>query len=136
MARYKVIKPRDHKYELLKKRMRIRKTADIIYIVLMLIGILICGINQFNNSIVGWGMIAMGTISVPIAIFHIYMDKKRWGILFWYDTPDFSSYYVSKEEREKNIAEAKFLRTFETVTLIIFSVGLPIFGVLKLLQII
>jgi len=135
MARYKAVKPKDHRYELAKKRERIRKTVDGVYILLMLIGILICGINQFNNVIVGWGMIVMGIVSIPATFFHIYIDKHKWVTLFWYDTPELKS-YISPKAREKDLSEVNFLHTFETVSLIIFSVGLPILGALKLLKLI
>ena len=135
MARYKAIKPKDHRYELAKKRERIRKSVDGVYILLILIGILICGINQFNNVIVGWGMIVMGIVSIPATLFHIYIDKHKWGALFWYDTPELKS-YISPKEREKDLSEVRFIRTFETVSLIIFSFGFPILGALKLLKLI
>ena len=134
MARYKTIKPNDYKYELLKKRDRIRITADAIYVSLMLLGILICGINQFNNAIVGWGMIAMGIISVPAAVFHIYIDKNKWGALFWYDTPELKSYYINSKQREKDLSELRFLRAIETVSLVAFSIVLPVLGLLSLLE--
>lgn len=133
MARYKAIKPKDHKYELAKKRERIRKTIDGVYISITLLCILICGFNQINNYIVGWGLIAMGVFSIPSALFHIYINK--WDVLFWYDTPELKQ-YISKKEREKDLSEIRFLGRFETALLVLFSIGLPILGVLKLLEII
>ena len=135
MARYKAIKPKDHKYELAKKRDRIRKTVDGIYMFLLFLGILTCGLNQFNNVIVGWGLILMGLISIPTTIFHIYTDKKGWQPLFWYDAPELRQ-YMSKETRKKDLSEIKFLRAFETIFLILFSIGFPIMGILKLFEIV
>ena len=135
LARYKAIKPKDHKYELAKKRERIRKTVDGIYVFLLLLSILISGLNQFNNVIVGWGLIFMGVISIPATIFHIYIDKKGWQPLFWYDTPELRQ-YTSKETREKDLSEIKFLSAFETIFLILFSIGFPIMGILKLFEIV
>ena len=133
MARYKAIRPRDKKYELAKKRERIRKTVDGTYVFLLLLSILICGLNQFNNVIVGWGLIFMGMISIPSAIFHVYIDKKGWQPLFWYDTPNLRQ-YTSKETREKDLSEIKILIAFETICLILFSIGLPIMRILKLFE--
>ena len=42
MARYKVIKFGDSCYKLNKKRNRIRKAVDAIYVAFLFIGILIC----------------------------------------------------------------------------------------------
>ena len=134
MARYKVARPIDHRYILAKKRERIRKCADAVYVVLLLAGILICGINQRNDVVVGWGLIAMGILSVPAAVFHIYVDKKEWKPLFWYDNPE-TRQYIDKKTREKDLSEYRLIRTFEIVFLILFSIGLPAFGVLRLLGI-
>ena len=133
MARHKKLKPIDHKYLRDKKRQNIRKTVDYIYLAIMLISILVCGLNQFNDTIVGWGLILMGVISAPVAVFHIYADVCGWETVFWYDDPDFSN-VVSSETKEKDRARDKVLRLIETVALILFSIGLPIEGVLKLLE--
>ena len=77
----------------------------------------------------------MGMISIPSAIFHVYIDKKGWQPLFWYDTHNLRQ-YTSKETREKDLSEIKILRAFETICLILFSIGLPIMGILKLFEII
>ena len=132
MARYKVIQPVDARYELAKKRERIRNTVDTVYVLLLLLGVIICGFNQHNNAIVGWGMIWMGVVSVPCAVFHIYADRKGWQPLFSYDAPELRQ-YVSKETREKDLSQIKFIRLLATIFLSLFSIGFPIMGIVKIL---
>ena len=132
MSRHKVVKPKDLKYEKLKKRERIRKTVDFSYLGIMLLFIVICGFNQGSDFVIGWMLIAMGVVSALCAAFHIYIDVNKWKPLFWYDSPEFRQYADSKM-RENDLEKDKFFRTIETVALIIFSIGLPIEGVLKLL---
>ena len=131
MARYKVIKFGDSRYKLNKKRDRIRKAVDAIYVAFLLIGILICGINQFNSLIVGWGMIIMGIFSLPVAIFHIYIDINGWKPLFWYDKPELEK-YVSRSTKEEDLSEHRVIRVIEKSFLILASVVLPILGILRL----
>ena len=131
MARYKVIKFGDSCYKLNKKRDRIRKAVDAIYLAFLFIGILICGINQFNSLIVGWGMIIMGIFSLPVAIFHIYIDINGWKPLFWYDKPEFEK-YVTRSTKEKDLSEHRVIRVIDKSFLILASVVLPILGILRL----
>ena len=131
MARYKVIKFGDSCYKLNKKRDRIRKAVDAIYIAFLFIGILICGINQFNSLIVGWGMIIMGIFSLPVAIFHIYIDINGWEPLLWYDKPEFKK-YVNRSTKEEDLSEHRVIRVIEKSFLILASVVLPILGILRL----
>lgn len=133
MARYKSIKPNleNPKFKLAQKKDRIRKTVDLVYVVLFLVCILICGLNQTNEQIVGWGLIIMGVFSIPVAVFHIYTDKKGWEPLFWYDAPEIRQ-YTDKKTREKDLEEYRFVRGIEAVFLVLFSLGLPIFGILRL----
>lgn len=117
------------------KRHRIRITVDAVYVAFMLLGILICGINQRDVMITGWIFIIMGVISVPAAAFHMYIDQNGWGCVFWYDDPEFGSHMFSKE-REKDLAKLRVLRGIETLFLILCSVGLPIAGILKMLGVV
>ena len=135
VARYKVITSKDHQYELLKKRKRIHHIVDAVYVLLMLIGIVICGLNQFNDLITGVGLILMGIISIPIAIFYVYMYKNKWRPPLWYDDPKYRQ-YVDKKTKEKDFSEIRFMIIFLTVFLVLFSLGLPIAGILRLLGII
>ena len=135
VARYKVITSKDHQYELRKKRKRIHHIVDAVYVLLMLIGIVICGLNQFNDLITGVGLILMGIISIPIAIFYVYMYKNKWRPPLWYDDPKYRQ-YVDKKTKEKDFSEIRFKIIFLTVFLFLFSVGLPIAGILRLLGII
>ncbi|MBR6650469.1 MAG: hypothetical protein IKL36_03570 [Clostridia bacterium] len=135
MSRYKVVKPKDHKQELKKKRNRILSAVEIIYVSLMLIALIIGGINQSNNTTVGIVLIIMGVISVPTAIFYIYIDIKGWEPPFWYDAPDISP-YVSKKQKDEDLSKFLFFKAFITIFLVLLSIGLPILGILKILQII
>ena len=135
MARYKVITQKDDQYKIFKKRERIHHIVDAVYVLLMVIGIVICGINQNNNLIVGWGFVLMGVISIPITVFYVHMIENGWRPLRLYDNPDYQR-YIDKKQEEKDLSEIKFLQIFVTVFLFLFSVGLPITGVLRLLEII
>lgn len=132
MARYKAIKPKDPQYELAKKRERIRKTVDGIYMFLMVLGVAVCGINQDNSVTCGWGLILMGVISIPVTAFHLWTDRKGWRPLLWYDDPD-RKQYIDQETKEKDLATIRFFANFELIFFGLFSVGLPTVGILKLL---
>ncbi len=135
MARHKVIKPEDRKYKLAKKKDRIRKTVDGIYVILLLSSILICGLNQFNHVFVGWGLLFMGILSIPNAIFHIHLYKKGHRYMRWYNAPE-NRKYISKETLEEYSSATNFMTVFEMVFLILFSIGFPILGIIKLFDII
>ncbi len=135
MSRYKVVKPKDRKYELKKKRDRIMSAVEIIYVFLIIIALIVCGINQTNNTTVGIVLIIMGAISVLTAIFYIYIDIKGWGPQFWYDDPDISP-YISKKQKREDLSKFLFFRAIITIFLVLFSIGLPTLGILKILQII
>ncbi|MBQ9744194.1 MAG: hypothetical protein IJW19_03625 [Clostridia bacterium] len=134
MARYKVVKPKDKKYELMKKRQRLRITVDIIYFVLLIIGVVICGTNQSDNIFIGWAFIVMGILSVPLTVFHIYIEIKGWRPLRWYNDPEYSRYAV-KEITDTDACEDRFLGVLEIILLFLFTVGITVGGIIKLLNI-
>ena len=136
MARYKVVKPIDPEKELKKKRTRIHRTVDAIYVAFMIIAIFIGGINQFNNLIVGSVMIVIGIGSIPAAIFHIYIIADNWEPVFWYERSETDMPKKFRDsEREKLLSEYHFLIAFETIACVLFSLIPPIFGILRLLGI-
>ncbi len=137
MSRYKAVKPQLENTEVkqMQKRERIRKAIEIIYVMLMIAGIFVCGINQHNALMVGWGMFIMGSISLPTAIFYIYIERKGWKPLFWYDCSE-GAQYISKQTKEKDLKECHLVRGIITIVLTLFSVGLPVFGILCLLALI
>ncbi|MBQ8393572.1 MAG: hypothetical protein IJX51_07370 [Clostridia bacterium] len=134
MARYKVVKPKDKKYELLKKRQRIRITVDIIYFILLITGVVICGINQSDSTFIGWAFIAMGILSIPLTVFHIYIEIKGWRPLRWYNDPEYRQYAV-KEITDNDACEDRFLGVFEIILLILFTIGITVGGIIKLLNV-
>ena len=133
MARHKKLKPIDHKHLLNIKRAKIHRTVDYVYLSLILTCILVCGLNQSNFAIVGAGLIIMGMISVPVAIFHVYTIIKGWKSIFWYDYPEVG-FPISREMREKYEKEDRIARWFVAVFLILFSIGFPIEGIVKLVE--
>ena len=136
MARYKVVKPIDHEKELKKKRERIHRTVDAIYVAFMITAIFIGGINQFNNLVVGVVMIVMGIGSIPAAIFHIYIIADDWEPLFWYERYEVDLSKKNRDsEKEKLLSEYHFLRALEAISCVLFSLVPPIFGILRLLGI-
>lgn len=122
MARYKAIKPEERKYKLTKKRHRICNTVYGIYAFLFFGCILIGGINQHNSLVVGWILIAMGIISIPVAIFSIYTTKKGWE-------PQLRSWATDNSNVEIET-------TITTFIFILCSIIPTVLGILKLLTII
>jgi hypothetical protein len=118
MARYKAITSKNRNRTTAQKRRRICALVDGIYVLLLIAGILIGGINQFNLIVVGCDLIVMGLISVPAAIFHIYITKNGWSR---------SALYTNNEP------EVKIATAIEIIFLTGCSVVLPILGVLRLL---
>ena len=118
MARYHAITSKDRKSTMDKKRRRICIIVDIIYILLLMSGIMIIGINQFNPLVVGCGLIILGFISIPVTIFRIYITKKGWSRSAIYTNDD---------------PEVKIGIAIEIIFLTGCSVVLPVLGVLRLL---
>ena len=77
--------------------------------------------------------IIMGVISAPVAVFYVYTIIKGWVSIFWYDYPEVKL-PASREMREKEEEHDKLVRWFLAVFLILFSIGLPIGGILKLVE--
>ena len=75
MARYKPPKPDDR---LTKKRHRICNLVYGMYAALIFCCILIGGLRQHDPFVSGWALVAMGIISIPVAIFYVYTTKKSW----------------------------------------------------------
>ena len=71
----------------------------------------------------------MGIFSLPVAIFHIYIDINGWKPLFWYD--EFEK-YVNRSTKEEDLSEYRVIRVIEKSFLILASVVLPILGILRL----
>ncbi len=132
MSKHKVVKSKDRKYELKKKRGRIQLSIYVIWFFLIIIGLIVCFLNQNNDFNMGICLIVMGIISIPAAIFYIYADLQGWEPVFWHDNPEFSI-YASKEQKEKNISDFLFFRALLTVFLVLFSVGFIVLGILKIL---
>ena len=110
----------------------LNRYSQIICMFLMVLGVAVCGINQDNSVTCGWGLILMGVISIPVTAFHLWTDRKGWRPLLWYDDPD-RKQYIDQETKEKDLATIRFFANFELIFFGLFSVGLPIVGILKLL---
>ena len=133
MARYKVIQ-RDYKRERYKKRERIHFTVNLAYVIFMVIGVIVGGINQGNTIVTGLVLLIMGLGSLPVALFYTYMLKKGWRPLLWFDDPQIS-YHIKSEVKEQEISSGRLLWVIMTFFLFLFSVSLPICGILRLLGI-
>ena len=118
MARYKAITSKNRNRTTAQKRRRICTLVDGIYVLLLMAGILIGGINQFNLIIVGCDLIVMGLVSVPVTVFHIYITKNGWSRSALYTNDD---------------SEVKVGIAIEIIFLTGCSVVLPVLGVLRLL---
>ncbi len=133
--RYKVVTQEHKKYNLEKKRERIRITVDVILSALLLLGVVIGGIYQSNSTVIGCVFITMGIISIPVVAFHIYMEVMGWRILFWYDNPEYKN-YAPERMKDEHAAETKFVNILEIIIIALFSIGIIIAGILKLLNVI
>lgn len=131
MARHKIITPPDPRFELAKKRDRIHKTVDGVYIGLLLICIIVCGFHQENVLVVGLGLMVMGVLSIPVTAFYIYAETKGWEPLFWYDEQG-QRRYMDPKTVENDLARSRFISRFYITFLILMSIGLPVCGILKL----
>ncbi len=118
MARHRVITSKNSKRTVDKRRRRICITVDAIYAFLLMTGILIVGINQFDPMVVGWGLIVLGGVSLPVAVFRIYIAKKGWSRATHYTNDD---------------PKAKIAIAIEIIFLVGCSVLLPALGGLRLL---
>lgn len=121
IARHKVIKLEDRKYKLTKKRHRISNTVYGVYAILFFACLLIGGINQNDSLVVGWTLIAMSIISIPIATFCLYTTKKGWEPQLRAWASDSSNVEIEK--------------TIVTFISIICSVIPLVLGILKLIKI-
>ena len=133
MSSHKTVKFEDKKYKLAKKRQRIKNTVDAVYCILLFICIGIGGANQHNDTAVGWVCIAIGIISIPAAIFHIYAAVNKWEPVFWYSAPQ-NRHYQSAARREQDLSELRLISGIVIVCLVSFAIALPIIGITRLLR--
>ena len=133
MARYKALQ-KDYKAERMKKRERIHRAVNFAYIVFMVIGLIVGGMNQDNAAITGLALLIMGLGSLPVALFYTYMLKKGWRHPLWFDNPQIS-YLIKSEIKEQEIASERLSLVLMTVFLFLFSIALPICGILRLFEI-
>ena len=87
MSRLKKIY-KNEKHELLKKRHKIRTAVSIALAIFWIVAICICGGFQHNDSIVGWGVIAIGVANTAYTIFVIHARHRGWGIMTTYDSDE------------------------------------------------
>ncbi len=87
MARFKKIY-KDEKHELLKKRHKIRTAVSTTLAIFWIVAICICGGFQYNDIIVGWGVIAIGVANTAYTIFAIHIRRRGWKIMTVYDSDE------------------------------------------------
>ena len=136
MSRRKVVNTYlEDKYRLKKKRQRIYRTVNAIYAVLLASLLLIGGIMQHNGIALGVALIIMGAISIPFALFNVYMHDNGWAPVFYYDIPE-NAKYASKEGSEDDLRKHDQLLTYIILVTGIGGIILPILGVLKIFGVI
>ena len=81
MARYKAIQ-RDYQAERMKKREQINRAVEIAYVVFMVIGLIVSGINQDNTTVTGLSLLVMGLGSLPVALFSTYFQRLCRSVVF------------------------------------------------------
>ena len=128
MAKYRAITSASAQSRLAKKRERICYAVDGCYAVLMIIGILIGGLHQQDPRYVGWSLIAMGILCLPVALFHIYVEARGWDPMLW------GSHIFGKPSGQE-LEKHRLLTVIVVGILLIMGVTLPIFGTLRLLGI-
>ena len=134
MARYKKIY-RDEQHERNQKRERIQKTVDVCLALFWIATIVVLGIFQNNDTILGIGLIATGIVNGGYACF-AFWALKYWKVMTVYDSDELyrSKYLFSRKEIEKEAQGIKETRTIVTAIVAITAIVSPVIGIGRLLN--
>ena len=136
MSRRKVVNTYlEDQYKLKKKRQRIYRTVNALYMIFLVSLLLAGGILQHNGIAVGVIFIIMGVISLPFTFFNIYMHDNGWAPVFYYDIPE-NAKYASQESRKDDLRKHDQLLTYIIFVTGIGGIILIILGVLKIFGVI
>lgn len=122
-----------------KKRWRISGIVYTVHACLLFTCILFAGIHQHDAARIGWALIAMGIVSIPTAIFHIYTIDNAWEPkmrsqlhqeLYRSNARD---YQYGTEHSTRDVTDAEM--AIVAIVYILLSIVPLILGILKLCEI-
>ena len=133
MARRKKIY-RDQESERDLRRERIREYVTYIFIASVIITLFVVGINQNNESIVGWGLIMLGLLCIGYVVFDLITRLYEWKVFTRYDTKDLRGREVLGYDRYSEILEQEvFGRNLAVFLLSVMGVVMIVAGILRLI---
>lgn len=137
MARFKKIY-KNEKYELDRKRERIRKTVMFSFAGAMIACTAVAGCFQDNNFVVDVMFMIMGLLCFGYARFLNYIKKHGWTIFtVWISSKEsYERKYLNKKEHEEDVKAIILVRKIEFAIWSLSSVVLPILGFLRLYSVI
>ncbi len=133
MARRKKIY-RDKEYERDLRREKIREYVTYVFIIALISTLSVVGLNQNNDTIVGWGIIILGLLCIGYVVFDILTRLYEWKIFTRWDSEDFKGKEVLGEDRYSEILEEEvFGRNLLVFLLSVMGVAMIVFGILRLI---
>ena len=135
MSRYKKIKPEFETLQLTlaKKRARLEKIAQTVWVFLMIFGILTIAVGGKYTLLVGITALLMGGACLMLGGFLFYTVQGGWLPLLPQD--EIAGTRVGPGERELAGTERRTLRVIESAVLLMMGAGLLALGVLYLIGI-
>lgn len=121
MSKHKMIQPEDQKQKRDKRTDRIYTVVFSIYTGVLIAGLIIGGCYQHNDYIVGMTLIALGVLTIPVAIFCVCMNAK--GLYSPLRFPDLP----------QNKRRIQFESNVETAVIIFAAVIFLVLGIIKLI---
>ena len=117
MPRHRVIVPNfeDKKFKAKQKRERFLYCAEIIWAVLLFICILISGLNQENDKIVGIAFLCISLINVLLIAIFIYAKLRGWRPIFTHERIE-SIRHLPPSENERENFEVGMIICFLALT--------------------
>ena len=139
MARYKV-NTTDFYAANNRRCKRGKRVGQIFYAIswgwgiLLLSCLIVTGVNQESDAIVGFGYLAMGIVNLCFAAFHIYALIKGWhkDYLYYQNRGKYSHSFINEEAEKNSKDEYYFLMIFAGIILLVFTVWLFVTGIGRL----
>lgn len=132
MGRFKPLKRENTQLKPAKKRERIAMAVTAIWILLLLVCIIIGGIHQHDQGVVGWMLVTVGIVSLPAAVFYVYIFIKGWKFPSTWDKAEVTQ-YMTKEIREKLETEDRLFSVLTIFFSLLMTFIPPLAGVWRLL---
>lgn len=117
------------------KHHRIRTAASVALSIFWIVAICICGGFQYNDTIVGWSIIAIGIANTAYIIFKIIIYGRGWEIMTVYDSDELyrDKYRFSKKSIEEERKEIEMGIWITDSIIAVLGVCCFIAGIIKLI---